>query len=89
MDQMCQTASINVKQAEKVLKLQTDKFFKMANFFFLSTPQKKATYQTMTYMPNSVLSYRTTLNKANFLEFSIKMPALQPVMPGYFTKTSK
>jgi len=32
----------------------------------------------MTYMPNTIFSCQTTLKKAKFLEFGLKMPTWQP-----------
>jgi len=47
--------------------------------FFMPTLSKKAKKcQTMTYMPSTILSCQTTLKKANFWNFAIKMPAWQP-----------
>ena len=56
-------------------KLKGDKFLWNAKqrFFCQHHWKRPATCQTMTYLPNSIFSWQTTLKKAKFLEFGIKL----------------
>jgi len=64
--------------SEKALNSKPTRATEQTMSFHANTTKKAKKCQTMTYMPNTIFSCQTTLKKAKFQEFGLKMPTWQP-----------